>query len=36
MNCQGMRIGEAKGLGQPAPNGKGTPKQWLVERGTME
>ena len=36
MNCQRMRIGGAKGLDAPAPDGKGTLRDWLIARGAVE
>jgi len=36
MRCEGMRISGAKGLDQPAPDGKGTLREWLRERGAVE
>ena len=36
MNCQGMRIGNTRGLDAPAPDGKSTLRDWLIARGAME
>ena len=36
MNCQKTRIDGAKGLDVPAPDGKGTLRNWFIARGATE
>jgi WD40 repeat protein len=36
VNCQGTRISGTKGLDEPAPDGKGTLRHWLVARGAVK
>jgi WD40 repeat protein len=36
MNCRGARIGDAKGLDVPAPDGEGVLRDWLIARGAVE
>ena len=35
LNCKGLRLGGAKGLDAPAPEGRGTLGEWLAERGAV-
>ncbi|MDQ3807105.1 MAG: metallophosphoesterase [Thermoproteota archaeon] len=35
VSCSGMLIGGIKGLEAPSPSGKGTLKEWLIERGAV-